>query len=158
MSISAIAAQGGVNPQAGAAAERASIARSDAPADGKVHISFAPTSTAANATPMDRIGSSLIDTLRDFEKTRATQRDAMGTAQGGPASPVTVAKDELLSGPATVRPASGESLSTQPAEAVGFDDAVTAMTRSFDYAIETQLIVKTGSQFSSSAASLMRGQ
>ena len=124
---------------------------------GQVRISFEPPAGGAN-TPMDRIGSGIVDTLRNFEQSRTAKRESMSMAQGGPASPVSMAKQELLSGPASVRPASGGELSAKPTEAVGFDEAVGAMTRSFDYAIETQLIVKTGSQFSSSASSLMRGQ
>ncbi len=107
---------------------------------------------------MDRIGSGILDTLRNFEQSRAAKRESMSMAQGGPASPVAAAKEELLSGPASIRPSSGGEIAAKPAESVGFDEAVGAMTRSFDYAIETQLIVKTGSQFSSSASSLMRGQ
>ncbi len=127
-----------------------------APGADQVRISFEPP--AVSNTPMDRIGSGILDTLRDFEQSRAAKRESMSMAQGGPASPVMAAKQELLAGPASVRPSAGGELSAKPAEAVGFDEAVGAMTRSFDYAIETQLIVKTGSQFSSSASSLMRGQ
>jgi len=162
VSISAIASQGAAGSQAGVAMERAAAQASGANASNgatgtnQVTISFAPP--AESNTPMDRIGSGLLDTMRDFEKTRASKRESMSIAQGGPASPVAMAKDELLSGPANIRPAAGGELSAKPAESVGFDEAVGAMTRSFDYAIETQLIVKTGSQFSSSASSLMRGQ
>jgi len=125
-------------------------------ATNQVNISFEPP--AASNAPMDRIGSGILDTLRNFEQSRAAKRESMSMTQGGPASPIAAAKQELLSGPASVRPASGGELASQPAKEVGFDEAVGAMTRSFDYAIETQLIVKTGSQFSSSASSLMRGQ
>jgi len=164
VSISAIQSHGGMSNQAAGASssmQRASDAAMQNPAGSasgtnQVNISFSPP-TETN-TPIDRLGSGLMDTLRDFEKTRSAKRDSMSNAQGGPASPVASAKSELLSGPASIRPSSGGDLSAKPTEAVGFDDAVGAMTRSFDYAIETQLIVKTGSQFSSSASSLMRGQ
>ena len=167
MSIAAIASQGGINGHGGASVDGAAsrsiqatrqeaMPDSGAGASGQVKISFAPPTETR--TPMDRIGSGLLDTLRNFEQTRLAKRDAMSTTQGGPASPVALAKDELLAGPASVRPASGSDLAGNPAQPMGVEDALGAMTRSFDYAIETQLIVKTGSQFSSSASSLMRGQ
>ncbi len=162
MSIAAVTSHGGVGSQLGASMERAATQAADASgasgASGisKVNISFSPP--AQSNAPMDRLGSGLLDTLRNFEQTRAANRDSMSAAQGGPASPVAMAKDELLSGPASIRPAAGGEIAAEPPAAVGYEDAVGAMTRSFDYAIETQLIVKTGSQFSSSASSLMRGQ
>lgn len=126
------------------------------PASDPVKISFSPP--VASDTPIDKLGSGVLDTLRGFEQTRASKRESMSLAQGGPASPVSAAKSELLAGPASIRPAAGGEVSNAAPASVSVDDAVNAMTRSFDYAIETQLIVKTGSQFSSSAASLMRGQ
>ncbi len=158
MSISAIASQGGVNAQAAAATQRASIepSQNKASSSESVTIEFAPPSRTT--TPMGKIGNGLIDTLRNFEETRSANRKAMSGAGVGPASSVDIAKSELLAGPASVRPAAGGNEVARPAEPLGFDQAVSAMTRSFDYAIETQLIVKTGSQLSSSASSLMRGQ
>jgi len=171
VSITAISSHGGVGTQAGAALERSAMQAANpnsaggssatsgagvSSASNQVSISFEPP--AASNTPMDRLGSGLLDTLRDFEQTRSSKRDSMSQAQGGPASPISMAKDELLSGPASIRPAAGGDIAAKPADPIGFDDAVDAMTRSFDYAIETQLIVKTGSQFSTSASSLMRGQ
>ena len=127
-----------------------------ADAANRVTISFAPPSQTA--TPMDRIGSGLLDTLRNFESTRAAKRESMSATQGGPASPVAMAKEDLLAGPASIRPATGGEAASGIRESMSVEDALGAMTRSFDYAIETQLIVKTGSQFSTSASSLMRGQ
>jgi len=131
-------------------------AQGTASAPEAVKISFSPPT--ASSTPMDKIGSGVLDTLRNFEQTRAAKRDSMNVVHGGPASSVSMAKNELLAGPASIRPASGGEVASAVPESASVDDAVNAMTRSFDYAIETQLIVKTGSQFSTSASSLMRGQ
>jgi len=165
VSITAISANGGANPQAGAMMERVAAQTAspkgagEASATGQqVQISFAPPTSDTTATPMGQLGSGLIDTMRNFEQMRSARRDSMSSAHNGPASPIDSAKQELLSGPASIRPASGGEIAQQAPAEVNFDDAVSAMTRSFDYAIETQLIVKTGSQFSTSASSLMRGQ
>jgi len=166
VSITAISSHGGMSAQGAASMERSTAQMGDlkgatgaqgaaSPSD-TVKISFSPPSTST--TPMDKLGSGVMDTLRNFEQTRAAKRDSMGSVQGGPASSVSMAKSELLSGPASIRPASGGDVASAAPESVSVDDAVNAMTRSFDYAIETQLIVKTGSQFSTSASSLMRGQ
>ncbi len=158
MSISAIASQGGINAQALSNAQRAAIepAQGRASSSQPVTIEFAPPSKTS--TPMGQIGNGLVDTLRNFEETRSANRKAMSNVGVGPASSLDVAKSELLSGPASIRPSSGVNTAVNAPEPLGFDQAVGAMTRSFDYAIETQLIVKTGSQLSSSASSLMRGQ
>jgi hypothetical protein len=147
-----------MNAHASAATQRAAIEPSQGKAspNESVTIEFSPPSRTTS--PMGKIGNGLIDTLRNFEETRSANRKAMNGVGVGPASSVDVAKSELLAGPASIRPASGGDGVGKPAEPLGFDQAVGAMTRSFDYAIETQLIVKTGSQLSSSASSLMRGQ
>ena len=165
MSVTAISSHGGMGAQGAASMERSAAQMGDLKGAGgaagtnpgdSVKISFSPP-TAANS-PIDKLGSGVLDTLRSFEQTRASKRESMSAAQGGPASPVSAAKSELLAGPASIRPAAGGDVASSAPESVSVDDAVNAMTRSFDYAIETQLIVKTGSQFSSSASSLMRGQ
>ena len=120
-------------------------------------VTFAPPGAAAGESgPLGNLGSGLVDRLKAFEQTRSAQRSAMSGMGGGPANPVDLAKTELLSGPASVRPTAGPEIA--PAGGSGVDQAMNAMTRSFDYAIETQLIVKTGSQLSTTASSLMRGQ
>ncbi len=154
MSITSIASQGAVNnAQSGIQMERAAARASSG---SEVEVQFSPPSKSA--APMSQLSNGLLDSLRNFEQTRAQNRDAMQSTGTGPASSIAAAKSEMLGGPANIRPASGDALNVKPVESPGFDEAVQAMTRSFDYAIETQLIVKTGSQFSSSAASLMRGQ
>ncbi len=155
MSITSIASQSAVNSgaQSGIQMERAAARTSNG---SEIEIQFSPPSRSA--APMNQLSSGLLDSLRNFEQTRAENRSAMQGAGVGPASSMASAKSEMLSGPANIRPVSGDAIKMQSAETPGFDQAVEAMTRSFDYAIETQLIVKTGSQFSSSAASLMRGQ
>lgn len=119
-----------------------------------ISIKFAPAGEQAG--PLDRVGQSVISKLKNFESSRASRTQAMVGMQAGPANPVDIAKAELLAGPAS------KSLSAQTgsgmAPAGESDKALSAMTRTFDYAIETQLIVKTGSQLSTSASSLMRGQ
>lgn len=152
MSVTNISLQAGSVPSSNFQMERISAGMV-----GKqgVEISFQPQ--LQSNTPMSQIGSGIMDTLRNFEQTRVDNREAMKGAGVGPASSLDSAKAELLSGPASIQPASGTQ-APGPASNIGYDDAVSAMTRSFDYAIETQLIVKTGSQFSSSASSLMRGQ
>lgn len=122
----------------------------------EMQITFAPPQ-AGSGGPMDRIGSGLVDRLKAFEQTRTEHRSAMSGMNGGPANPIEAAKAELLSGPANIRPASGSEIATSKS-GDSVDQAINAMTRSFDYAIETQLIVKTGSQLSTTASSLMRGQ
>jgi len=162
VSITAIASQSGGAAQASVSMERAAtqVANKESMAgnqvSNQVRISFEPP-VGANA-PMDQIGSGILDTMRNFEQSRVNKRESMSMAQGGPASPVSAMKQELLAGPASIRPASGGEFTSVSTEPVGVEDAISAMTRSFDYAIETQLIVKTGSQFSTSASSLMRGQ
>jgi len=120
----------------------------------QVSVKFSPS--ADGAGPLDRVGSGVVSKLKDLEASRATRSQAMSGIHAGPANPVDIAKAELLAGPASQSlAASGGSSATAASEA---DQAVSAMTRTFDYAIETQLIVKTGSQISTSASSLMRGQ
>lgn len=163
MPITPIASQAGMGSQAGSIMERAAAFSSDA-ANGagampkQATISFEPSAASGSSSPIGQVGSGVMDLLRNFEETRSSSRVAMDGAQGGPASPIAMAKDELLAGPASVRPAAGGEISAIPAEGINHEDAIAGMMRSFDYAIETQLIVKTGSQFSTSASSLMRGQ
>lgn len=122
---------------------------------GDVSVRFAPGETGG---PLDRVGSSVVTGLKNFEASRSAKAQAMSSINAGPASAIDAEKARLVSGPAS---ASGTHASA-PAGGAGedrrVDHALTAMTRSFDYAIETQLIVKTGSQLSTSASSLMRGQ
>jgi len=120
----------------------------------QVSVKFSPS--ADSAGPLDRVGSGVVSKLKDLEASRATRSQAMSSVHAGPANPVDIAKSELLAGPASQ---SFASSGMPPAMAnTEADQAVSAMTRTFDYAIETQLIVKTGSQISTSASSLMRGQ
>ena len=121
---------------------------------GDVSVTF--SDRADKAGPLSRVGEGMVDKLKQFEARRSASANAMSHMQPGPASPVDIAKSELLSGPASMS-MRAESPGMAAAE-METDGAVAAMTRSFDYAIETQLIVKTGSQMSSSASSLMRGQ
>lgn len=134
-----------------ASAQKAPVsARSD---QGSVTVRFAP---GEESGPLDRVGSSVMSSLKKFEATRAARSSAVSSVTQGPASAVDAAKAELLSGPASARGIAGAPPAAGGDQRV--DHALTAMTRSFDYAIETQLIVKTGSQLSQSTSSLMRGQ
>ena len=123
-------------------------------ANDQMAVKFAPSSGAAS--PLEQVGSTMLDKLKDFEASRNQRNAAMTRMDAGPASAIDSAKAELLAGPAS------QSMKTTEASATSAnpqaDNAITAMTRTFDYAIETQLIVKTGSQLSTSASSLMRGQ
>lgn len=117
-------------------------------ASGAVTVQFG----AGSAGPLDQVGSGVMSVLKNFEASRSSKSQAMSGMIEGPANPVDAAKEQLISGPASsdgLKPASSGQ---------GVDMAMRAMTRSFDYAIETQLIVKTGSQISTSANSMMRGQ
>lgn len=119
-------------------------------------VSFAP-GTGQAAGPLDRVGDGIVSTLKGLEAARADRAKAMTSVQSGPANLVEAAKSELLAGPAS-KSLIAETRANASAANGHTDQALSAMTRSFDYAIETQLIVKTGSQLSTSASSLMRGQ
>ncbi len=146
----------GLNPASAAASSVSNVSQSAVTANSdQVAVKFAPSNGAAS--PLEQVGSSVMDKLKDFEASRANRNAAMHQIHAGPASAVDTAKADLLAGPASqsMKPLDGSAAAggaNQP------DRAITAMTRTFDYAIETQLIVKTGSQLSTSASSLMRGQ
>lgn len=146
----------GANPASAAASAASNVSQSALPANSdQVAVKFAPSNGATS--PLEQVGSSVMDKLKNFEASRANRNAAMHQIHAGPASAVDTAKADLLAGPASqsMRPTDGSAAmdgASQP------DRAITAMTRTFDYAIETQLIVKTGSQLSTSASSLMRGQ
>lgn len=143
-SKSAVQTQGTMTSQASA--------RTDS---GEIPVRFAPGE--GHTGPLDRVGAGVISKLKQFEAQRMERSKAMSKMSDGPASAVDAAKAELLSGPANSSGTHGPSPATA-SSASRVEDAVSAMTRSFDYAIETQLIVKTGSQLSASATSMMRGQ
>jgi len=120
----------------------------------QVAVKFAPGSDTSS--PFQQVGSTVVSKLKDFEASRAGRNAAMSKMSAGPATAIETAISQLLDGPA-----SRSLTNSAPQSANGgakADDAMAAMTRTFDYAIETQLIVKTGSQLSTSASSLMRGQ
>ena len=119
-----------------------------------ISVKFSPE--AGFAGPLNRVGSGVVSGLKDLEASRAARTQSMTGVHAGPANPVDVAKSELLAGPASR--SLGFDTATDSTRMSGTDNAISAMTRTFDYAIETQLIVKTGSQISTSASSLMRGQ
>lgn len=120
-----------------------------------ISVSFSPAGERTG--PLDQVGSSMVSKLKGLEAARADRSSAMSGMQAGPASPIDTAKAQLLDGPAS-RSLSTQSMSMTASSGGETDMAMSAMTRTFDYAIETQLIVKTGSQLSTSASSLMRGQ
>jgi len=123
----------------------------------QVSVKFSPAT--GNAGPLDRVGTGMVSKLKDLEASRASRSQAMSGVNAGPANPVDVAKSELLAGPASQSLSISSNGTAAPAmNGSHSDQAMAAMTRTFDYAIETQLIVKTGSQISTSASSLMRGQ
>ena len=145
----------GLNPASSSATAMTTAAQSTMRASSEqVAIKFAPSNGASS--PLEQVGSSVMDQLKNFEASRASRNAAMQRMNAGPASAIDTAKSELLSGPASQSMRASDASSTGQAQEA--DRAITAMTRTFDYAIETQLIVKTGSQLSTSASSLMRGQ
>jgi len=145
----------GLNPASASASGPSAVAQSPTRASADpVAIKFAPVTGAAS--PLEQVGSSVMAQLKNFEASRMNRNAAMQQMHAGPASAIQSAKAELLAGPASQSmKASGAPSLAADTQA---DRAMTAMTRTFDYAIETQLIVKTGSQLSTSASSLMRGQ
>jgi len=147
----------GLNPAASSAASGVnSVAQSTVRASGdQVAVKFAPSSGVSS--PLEQVGSTMLEKLKNFEATRAGRNASMRQAHAGPASAIDSAKADLLAGPASQSMKASDAPTAANADHRS-DRAITAMTRTFDYAIETQLIVKTGSQISTSASSLMRGQ
>ncbi len=145
-----------IGPNSAASTANAASAAQTATRAGneQVAVKFSPATD--NAGPLDRVGSGVVSKLKDLEASRAMRSEAMIGTQAGPANPIDVAKSELLAGPASHSLVSTSGMSTAATPESNL--AISAMTRTFDYAIETQLIVKTGSQISTSASSLMRGQ
>jgi len=121
----------------------------------QMSVKFSPSLGAS--TPLEQVGSTVMDKLKNFEESRMSRNAAMRHMDAGPASAVESAKAGLLDGPASASMRSSNA-SPSVSQSTQADHAMEAMTRTFDYAIETQLIVKTGSQLSTSASSLMRGQ
>lgn len=148
----------GLNPAVSANAAGAGNASQPAIRAGSEEVSVKFSPASGNAGPLDRVGSGMVSKLKDLEATRASRSQAMSTINAGPANPVDVAKAELLAGPASQSLSISKASGPASASGAQADQAISAMTRTFDYAIETQLIVKTGSQISTSASSLMRGQ
>ena len=147
----------GPNPATSTASSIANAAQSTVQANSEqVAVKFAPST--GTASPLEQVGSTMMSKLKNFEASRANRNVAMQQVHAGPASAIDSAKAGLLSGPASQSMKAGDASSSAPASDFQADRAITAMTRTFDYAIETQLIVKTGSQLSTSASSLMRGQ
>ena len=147
----------GLNPAVSAPASGGANVAQAATRAGTEQVSVKFSPALDGAGPLDRVGTGMVSKLKDLEASRASRSQAMKNVHAGPANPVDIAKSELLGGPAS------QSLSVSSNSAPGMsashsDHAMAAMTRTFDYAIETQLIVKTGSQISTSASSLMRGQ
>lgn len=146
--------QSPATPAAGASATAMATQAGSRVGAEQVAVKFAPGSDAAS--PFQQVGSTVVSKLKDFEESRAGRNAAMTKMDAGPATAIESAKSQLLDGPAS-RSLTGDSAQSVKGGTMA-DDAMTAMTRTFDYAIETQLIVKTGSQLSTSASSLMRGQ
>lgn len=123
-----------------------------------------------SAAPLDSLGADLAKRLEVYDKTRLDSRKAaevaakdlsQGPAGGGGANAAyEKARAELSAGPASLRVGGAQTPSPGAAAANSglYDRAFDAMRQSFDYAIETQMVVKTGSQFASSLNQLMRGQ
>ncbi len=146
----------GLNPVSPAASGVSNAAQTTLRASGEqVAVKFAPSSGVSS--PLEQVGSTMLQKLKNFEATRADRNASMRQAHSGPASAIDSAKADLLAGPASRSMQASDSSATANMDHQS-DRAITAMTRTFDYAIETQLIVKTGSQISTSASSLMRGQ
>ncbi len=139
---------------------------------GAAQAGAAPAAANGSAAPLDSIGADLAKRLEAFDKTRADSRKAaeaasrdlaQGPAAGGGAKAQAAyaqARAELAAGPASLRVGGAQTPSPGAAAANSglYDRAFEAMRQSFDYAIETQMVVKTGSQFASSLNTLMRGQ
>ena len=145
--VAAIAPQSSVESQL-------SIQRSEA-----TQVRFSPES--GSASPLDQIGSDIAGTLRSYADRRTEFKEAT-REPAGPASVLESVKSELLAGPASLSPAAGADFAAPnaegPARDMQFTDAMEAMARTFDHAIETQLIVQSSAKVSSSATSLLRAQ
>ncbi len=162
------------NPQAAASPVSATSAQG-------LSVAFQPQQAAGlsgahgaaqnSAAPLPSLGSDLAQRLEAFDKTRLESRKAseaaakdlaQGPASSGSSGEAAYAKAraELAAGPASLR--AGAAQTPSPGAAASnsglYDRAFDAMRQSFDYAIETQMVVKTGSQFASSLNQLMRGQ
>ncbi|MDD2868176.1 hypothetical protein [Neomegalonema sp.] len=173
MTIAPVSASVSFDPQAAGAASRLTSAQG-------LSVAFQPQQTAglsgaagaqAPGAPLSSLGSDLAQRLEAFDKTRLDSRKAsvaaakdlaQGPASAGPSGEAAYARAraELAAGPASLRAGAAGSPSPGAAAANSglYDRAFDAMRQSFDYAIETQMVVKTGSQFASSLNQLMRGQ
>ncbi len=159
-------------PAAMTSAQSLSVAFQPGAAQAGAAPAAASGSAGGSAAPLDSIGADLAKRLEAFDKTRADARKAadaasrdlaQGPAAGGGAKAQAAyaqARAELAAGPASLRVGGAQTPSPGAAAANSglYDRAFEAMRQSFDYAIETQMVVKTGSQFASSLNTLMRGQ
>lgn len=177
MTVSPVSVSAAFDPQAAAARRPASAASTSAQS---LSVAFQPPSGASaaasvgdraqSAAPLGSLGADLAQRLEAFDKTRLESRKAAeiasrdlspGPASGGGANAAyEKARAELAAGPASLRVGAAQTPSPGAAAANSglYDRAFDAMRQSFDYAIETQMVVKTGSQFASSLNQLMRGQ
>lgn len=113
--------------------------------------------TAGPATgPMETVSSGVLDSLEAVARRRAEMRAGGATS---PESALQAARESLLPGPAELRPRIGEGPAAMSGpEVMSPRDAISALSDTFDYAIETHVVVKSISQFSSSANSLLKTQ
>lgn len=142
-----------------AAAGAAAPAGAGAPQPGSrvsregVIVEFSPASEAH--APFSAMQSAVAGGLTSFERAR-NEAETASRSVSGPATSLDAARQALMPGPAAIRPGGAEIAANEG----GFDfaKALTSMARTFDYAVETQLIAKTGAQFTSSLNTLSRGQ
>lgn len=104
--------------------------------------------------PLNTVGSGVMDSLDAVAQRRESLIDRAGRS---PDEMAAAARDALLPGPASLRPEAAQAPSSGP-DPLTTRETVSALARTFDYAIETHVVVKSISQFSNSANSLLKTQ
>ncbi len=107
--------------------------------------------------PMKTMSDGVVDSLKAVAERRAEIRAAHTDAS--PEAALNAARDALLPGPAELRPMTSEGpASAAPERKIGVEDAMRLLADTFDYAVETQVVVKSVSEMSKSANSLLKTQ
>lgn len=121
-------------------------------AGGAVNMSNGPATS-----PLDTMAGGVMESLEGVARRRSEMFEAQTAAS--PEELLATARDQLAPGPADLRPR-GETgpASTPPPEHMTTDEAIAALGQTFDYAIETHVVVKSVSQFSNTANSLLKAQ
>lgn len=129
-------------PDAAGAGDRPVVVVTSGPAEG----------------PMGALSNGVMDAVQSV----ADRREAM-TSGGAPSADdaVTAARDSLLPGPATLAPSTANG-PAQPSDSqpsmLSPREAIGVLAETFDYAVETHVVVKSVGQFSNSANALLKTQ